>query len=190
MSENFVIDTGKDVVKEQTYKPYGFLPENHPMLRQSIPKCELVLPNTQIDTLIHRLHKTMKDAGGIGLSANQCGINVRMFIMGFGEQVYACINPEVVEQSDELVDEQEGCLSFPGLILRVKRPRWIQAKYINKNGQTVEERFEGLTARCYLHELDHMNGVVFTEKVGRVSLDKAKRKQAKLIKAVERRQRG
>ena len=190
MSENFVIDTGKDVFKEVSYESYGFLPETHPMLRQSIPKCELVLPNTQIDTLIHRLHKTMKDAGGIGLSANQCGINVRMFIMGFGEQVYACINPEVTEQSDELVDEQEGCLSFPGLILRVKRPKWVQAKYTNKFGQTVEEKFEGLTARCYLHELDHMNGVRFVDKVGKVSLAKARRKQAKLIKTIARRKRG
>jgi peptide deformylase len=75
------------------------------------------------------------------------------------------------------------------LILRVRRPSWIQAKYTNKDGQVVEERFEGLTARCYLHELDHMNGVVFTEKVGKVSLDKAKRKQAKLIKTVARRKR-
>ena len=140
----------------------------------------------QIDILIQRLHKTMQEAGGIGLSANQCGVNMRMFIMGFGEQVYACINPEVIEQSDELVDEQEGCLSFPGLILRVRRPRWIQAKYTNKDGETVEERFEGLTARCYLHELDHMNGVVFTEKVGPVSLQKGRRKQQKLIKALTR----
>ena len=107
-----------------------------------------------------------------------------------GEQVYACINPEVIEQSDELVDDQEGCLSFPGLILRVKRPRWIQAKYTNKHGETVEEKFEGLTARCYLHELDHMNGIRFVDKVGKVSLDKARRKQAKLIKAVERRRNG
>ena len=61
MSEDFVIDTGKDVFKEVSHEPYGFLPETHPMLRQSIPKCELVLPNTQIDTLIHRLHKTMKN---------------------------------------------------------------------------------------------------------------------------------
>ena len=190
MSEDFVINTGKDVFKEVSYEPYGFLPEAHPMLRQSIPKCELVLPNTQIDTLIQRLHKTMKTAGGIGLSANQCGVNIRMFIMGFGDQVYGCINPEVVEQSEELVDDQEGCLSFPGLILRVKRPRWIQAKYTNKHGQTVEEKFEGLTARCYLHELDHMNGIRFVDKVGKVSLDKARRKQAKLIKAVERRRNG
>ena len=190
MSEDFVINTGKDVFKEPSYEPYGFLPEAHPMLRQPIPKCELVLPNTQIDTLIQRLHKTMKTAGGIGLSANQCGVNIRMFIMGFGDQVYGCINPEVVEQSEELVDDQEGCLSFPGLILRVKRPKWIQAKYTNKHGQTVEEKFEGLTARCYLHELDHMNGIRFVDKVGKVSLDKARRKQAKLIKAVERRRNG
>ncbi len=189
MSENFVINTGKDVYKETSYEPYGFLPEHHKVLRERIPECELVLPNVQIDTLIHRLHKTMKIAGGIGLSANQCGVNIRMFIMGFGEQVYGCINPEVVEQSDELIDDQEGCLSFPGLILRVRRPSWIQAKYTNKDGQVVEEKFEGLTARCYLHELDHMNGVVFTEKVGKVSLDKAKRKQAKLIKTVARRKR-
>ena len=186
MSDNFVIDTGKDVFKEPKTEAYGFLPEHHEMLRRPIPNLELVLPNTQVDILIQRLHKTMQKAGGIGLSANQCGVNMRMFIMGFGEQVYACINPEVIEQSDELVDDQEGCLSFPGLILRVRRPRWIQAKYTNKNGETVEERFEGLTARCYLHELDHMNGVVFTEKVGPVSLQKGRRKQQKLIKALTR----
>ena len=72
----------------------------------------------------------------------------------------------------------------------MKRPKWVQAKYTNKFGQTVEERFEGLTARCYLHELDHMNGIRFVDKGGKVSLDKARRKQAKLIKAVERRRNG
>ena len=190
MSEDFVINTSENIFKEQNYEPYGFLPETHEMLSRPIPNCNLILPNTQIDTLIYRLHKTMEVAGGIGLSANQCGVNIRMFIMGFGDRVYACINPEVVEQSEELVDDQEGCLSFPGLVLRVKRPKWIQAKYTNKQGETVEERFEGLTARCYLHELDHMNGIRFVDKVGRVSLDKARRKQAKLIKAVERRRNG
>ena len=60
MSEDFVINTSENIFKEQSYEPYGFLPEIHPMLRQTIPNCDMILPNTQMDTLIHRLHKTMK----------------------------------------------------------------------------------------------------------------------------------
>ena len=183
MSEILTINT------EPNITPLPVYGDDYHMLRQKMPLYESPLPNAKMNELSKRLEMTRKLYDGVGLSANQCGVNIRMFIMGFGDQVYACINPEIVEQSEELVDDQEGCLSFPGLILRVKIPRWIQAKYTNKHGEIVEERFEGLTARCYLHELDHMNGIRFVDKVGKVSLDKARRKQAKLIKAVERKKR-
>jgi len=81
----------------------------------------------------------------------------------------------------------EGCLSYPGLMLSVRRPKWVVGKFTNAKGETIEQRFEGLSARCYLHELDHMNGITMLDHVSSFALKRAKTKQEKLLKKVKRR---
>lgn len=122
--------------------------------------------------------------GGIGLSAPQVGMVLRMFVMGSQQGPnYVCINPEVIDASTSSVSGQEGCLSYPALWLNIKRPQWVQARYRTLNGELIEQRFEGLLARCYLHELDHLNGTVFTNHAGKLSLKMAlARQRKKLIK--------
>jgi peptide deformylase len=93
-----------------------------------------------------------------------------------------CINPEVIDVSDEVEKDNEGCLSFPGLYLKVPRPKSIKVKFLNENGEQQEMWLDGVTARCYLHELDHMNGVKFIQKIGPVALSQGRRKQEKLLK--------
>jgi peptide deformylase len=80
----------------------------------------------------------------------------------------------------------EGCLSFPALYCKIERPKWVDVEFTNELGETVQTRLEGLTARCYLHELDHMNGIKFTSHVGPVALQMAKNKQQKRIKSAIR----
>jgi peptide deformylase len=92
----------------------------------------------------------------------------------------------VIEQSDEVIREKEGCLSYPGMFLTVPRPKWIVAEFVNENGQAQQMRFEGITARCFLHELDHMNGVKFVDHVGPVAVRMARQKQQKNIKKFQR----
>ena len=181
------IDTGANVFKEETIEPLPVYTDKHPMLSQRIPEYDVRnIGSPVLAKLIKRLKMTMKLHNGIGLSANQCGVFERVFVIGTEHFQIACINPEIVETSETTKKENEGCLSFPGLSVKVDRPEWIMARYINEEGKQVEVRMEGLTAKCYQHELDHMNGIKFTDRAGKVSLQLAKQRQQKLIKKMVR----
>ena len=181
------IDTGANVFKEETIEPLPVYTDKHPMLSQRIPEYDVRnIGSPVLAKLIKRLKMTMKLHNGIGLSANQCGVFERVFVIGTEHFQIACINPEIVETSETTKKENEGCLSFPGLSVKVDRPEWIMARYINEEGKQVEVRMEGLTAKCYQHELDHMNGIKFTDHVGPVALQLAEQKRKKLLKKIQR----
>jgi peptide deformylase len=187
MSEEFIIDTGAAVAEAENITPLPLFDENHPMLRQVIPEFDIrKLPNALTNKLIKRLKMTMKLHNGLGLSANQCGVFERIFVIGSGENVWACINPKVIASSDDIEKDREGCLSFPGLSVSIDRPKWVEVEYYNENGGQVQMRFDGLTARCFQHELDHMNGVRMIDKVKPLALQMARDKQKKLIKKISR----
>jgi len=189
MSEMFIINTEEGIVKEkeEVIEPLSLFDDNHPMLLQKIPEYDVTrLPNPILGKLIKRLKMTMKLHGGIGLSANQCGIFERVFVLGANDAIWACINPKIINASPDLIREKEGCLSFPGLALGVERHSWVEAEFINEECRVVQMRFEGLTARCFQHELDHMNGIKFTSRVKPLALQLAKKQQQKLIKKITR----
>lgn len=186
MSDILTIDTGAGIIKEEKIDPLPLYDENHAMLQQVIPEYVTPLPNPNMTKLIKRLKMTMKLFGGIGLSANQCGVFERVFIIGTDQFQIACINPSVIESSEDCLNEGEGCLSYPGLQLKIKRPSWIVAEFTDENGQRKQMRMEGITARCFQHELDHMNGIRFTNHVGPVALKLARQKQEKLVKKIMR----
>ena len=189
MSEIFTIDTEEGITKEkeEVVEPLSLFNEDYPMLLQRIPEYDVTrLPNPVLGKLIKRLKMTMKLHGGIGLSANQCGIFERVFVLGANDAIWACINPKIINASPDLIREKEGCLSFPGLALAVERHSWVEAEFINEECKVVQMRFEGLTARCFQHELDHMNGIKFTSKVKPLALQMAKKQQQKLIKKIMR----
>jgi len=189
MSDILTIDTSKNLYANNQLDPLPLYDERHPMMSQSIPEYDTRdLPNRHIESLIARLKITMKLYGGLGLSANQCGVFERLFILGHEDFILSCINPKVVEESKEMVREREGCLSFPGMFLTVERPSWIVAEFVTESGETQRMRLDGITARCYLHELDHMNGVTFTQRVGPTALMLAKKKQSKIMKQIVRKQ--
>ena len=188
MSETFIIDTGTAVPKiEEQIKPLPLYDENHPMLRQAIPEYDTPLPNVNMSRLIQRMKMTMKLYGGIGLSANQCGVFERVFVIGTDQFQIACINPKVINYNAEPIKGNEGCLSFPGLFLNIPRCENVEVEFTDENGQIKTITLEGITARCFLHELDHLNGIRFVEKVGPVALQQGRRKQEKIIKRIARR---
>ena len=186
MSETLVIDTGSGSVIEEQIEPLPIYDENYPMLAMLMPEYKSPLPNPKMTTIVKSLKMTMKLYGGIGLSANQCGIKERVFIIGTDHFQLVCINPKVISTSNDISKENEGCLSFPGLYLKVDRPSSIDVEFTTENGEVKRMHLEGLTARCFLHELDHMNGVRFTGYVKPVALQLARKKQQKIMKKVLR----
>jgi len=182
MSEFLTIDTTQGIFKEERIEPLALYDEYHPALKMKLEEYNTPLPNTPLETLIKRMVMTMKLYGGIGLSANQCGILHRVFVIGIEDYQIACINPKVIEVSTETEIADEGCLSFPGLLLKVERPKWILAEYTNPDGEIVRQKFEGITARCYLHELDHMNGIVYTTRCKPLALKSGLKKVEKFYR--------
>jgi len=128
----------------------------------------------------------MFENGGIGLAAPQIGLNYRMFLIGDSEGAVACFNPKIVEVSKELIYDNEGCLTFPGLYLRIGRPKEVVAEFTDSTGKQQTMTFTEIMARCYLHELEHLDGILYTDKVGKVALQLAKGKQRKYLKKLKR----
>lgn len=171
---------------EEKIEPLQVHNENLPLLSEVMPEFIGVLPNAKMNKLIKRLKMTMKLYSGLGLSANQCGVKERVFVIGTDQFQMACINPKIINVSTELVRDNEGCLSSPALFLKISRPTWIEVEYTNENGKLTQVTLDGLTARCYAHELEHLNGVKFTSHAGPVAMLQAKRKQEKMIKKIVR----
>jgi peptide deformylase len=145
--------------------------------------------NFLTDQSAEQLEKSMIDfmieANGIGLAANQIGITKRVFVMGSHNipgfpAPFAVFNPRIVEASTEMVLDQEGCLSYPGLFLTVKRPSWIVVEYQNSCGDIIDAKFEGYLAKCFQHELDHLDGICFVDKVSPLKLNLAMKKLRKI----------
>ena len=139
----------------------------------------------------NNMFETMKNYGGIGLSANQCGKPYRMFVMGDHPNIkegkkWVCYNPEIKGYSKETIKYKEGCLTFPYLFIDIERPRAVAVVYYDENMKKVEENLTGMPARIYQHEFDHMQGIVFTEKVSKFKLQFAMKKRDNVVKKVKR----
>jgi len=122
---------------------------------------------------------------GVGLSACQVGIETAAFTMGseqYKDKAQIFINPVVLDSSADIVLDTEGCLSFPGVFVKIKRPTWIVAEFWDQNGEKQVGRIEGYDARCYLHECDHLNGIVFKDRVSNLKWDMASKRARKNIK--------
>lgn len=117
----------------------------------------------EIIDILEDMIETMILAPGIGLAAPQVGHSLRMFVMHVDEGVYErIINPEVLKVNG-VSTYNEGCLSFPRMFMDVARPDWIQVRYLNEKGEQVVRERDGLWARCFLHELDHLDGKLFVD---------------------------
>ena len=126
-------------------------------------------PVTAFDAKLHKLlddmRETLIDSNGVGLVAPQVGILRRVFLVDVGlngEDILECINPEILETDGEQ-EGAEGCLSVPGRYGLVKRPYWVKIRAQDRNGDWFEAEGEELIGRCFCHEYDHLDGIVYTE---------------------------
>ena len=154
----------------------------NPLLRIKLSECSSDLDREKVES---QLIDSMKHYQGIGLSANQVGIMERVFVMYSDVkkgEIISCFNPKIITQADTEVVIEEGCLSYPGLWLKVKRPDGIEVEYEDKTGEVQSKAMFGLECRIFLHEYDHMEGTDFTKKVSKIKLDRAKKRQSKMLK--------
>jgi peptide deformylase len=157
-------------------------PDN--FLQKTLPDFDFDNPIVDPSNLEEEMIVLMAEENGIGLSANQVGIDARVFVM-FPRNIpeihtpFALFNPRVLDVSLELEDDEEGCLSFPGLFFKVKRPKSIVVEFLDRARKSYILRLEGIDARCFLHELDHLNGICFTDRISKLKLDLALKKQRK-----------
>lgn len=127
-------------------------------------------------TLLDDMKETLKKADGAGLAAVQVGILRRAVIVDVGDgKPLELINPEIVETSGEQ-EGQEGCLSLPGEWGVVRRPEFVRVRAQNRKGQWCMYKGEGLKARCFCHEIDHLDGIVFTDRAKRMLTDEELRR--------------
>ena len=150
-----------------------------PMIREIMPKFVFAEPSHDPIALAHDLAQTMLENNGLGLASNQMGIPVRAFAIK-AEQIIVCFNPIIVDSSEEQVYLDEGCLSFPGLIVKVKRPATIKVRYTEPNANVVTKEFGGMTARVFQHELDHLDGITFMNRASTLHKNQALARQKKL----------
>lgn len=153
-------------------KEYG-----DPILREKALFVEEITPD--ILNFIKDMAETMYADSGVGLAAPQVGVSKRIITIDEDEEkLLVLLNPEIIKSEGEAVEE-EGCLSVPGVYSEVKRSSKVTVKALNENGDPIEITKEGLTARALQHEIDHLNGILFIDKIGRMErqilLDKLKK---------------
>jgi peptide deformylase len=123
----------------------------------------------------------MKANNALGLAGNQIGLLRRVFVMRTQDgREFGCFNPWIMFGDNDKITGDEGCLSFPNLWLKVERHNKITASYLDNAGKNCIIELEGIDARCFQHELDHLNGITFTEYVSDLKLKMARKKQRKL----------
>ena len=160
---------------------YKLIESNNPLLTIPLSGCS---ENLNRQELKDNIIETMKNFAGVGLSANQCGVMERVFVMYSDlnkKEIIACFNPKIVSESDESILMDEGCLSYPGIWLKVKRPDSIEASYEDEHGKLQEIALFGLECRVFQHEMDHMEGTDFTKKVSKLRLNMAKKRLKKKL---------
>ena len=139
-------------------------PNTHPILHERVKPCSKDLDRPEMSRI---LKENMIHYGGVGLSANQIGIGERVFVMMLNmetEETITCFNPRIIKRYDDNVWFEEGCLSFPDEIINVERPDRIIVKYEDEDKKDHKIKLSGMAARVFLHEFDHLEGIVFTQR--------------------------
>lgn len=156
---------------------------NDPILKSTTQSFDFETPPLVPGRLAEDLADLMIEKNGVGLAAPQVGIPYSVFVVGDPsnkESIMAFFNPKIIDTMGEDVYYEEGCLTYPGLFVKVKRPEQVRLRFTDVNGETTTTKYTGFTARVIQHEYDHLQGIVFTTKATRYHLDQAKRHQKKI----------
>ena len=133
----------------------------HPILRKKTKK---VTDFSKIKEIVKEMKETMERHQGIGLSANQVGLDLSLFVAKYNQKFYAIINPKILKVSKEKEEMLEGCLSLPKILANVKRPKSVALEAFNEKGKKIKLKAKGLLARIFLHETDHLNGILIIDR--------------------------
>ena len=133
----------------------------HPILRKKTKK---VTDFSKIKEIVKEMEETMEKYQGIGLSANQVGLDLSLFVAKYNQKFYTVINPKILKVSKEKEEMLEGCLSLPKILANVKRPRAVVLEGFNEKGKKIKLKAKGLLARIFLHETDHLNGILIIDR--------------------------
>tara|TARA_Y100000996_G_C22454561_1_gene615316 strand:- start:276 stop:887 length:612 start_codon:yes stop_codon:yes gene_type:complete len=159
------------------------LHKSDPLMRKTMPFFDFDNPPIDPIELKNEMIDRMFEEGGVGLAANQIGYEYRAFVMKGAnkEQSMFLVNPEIVEFSKETVVMEEGCLTggCEGIFANITRPEKIVARWQDELGEIRELDFSGMTSRCFQHELDHLNGILFIDHMSRIKYERAVKKKQK-----------
>lgn len=149
---------------------------NDPILTTPCQKFDFKNPPFDPTEFAHQMVRFMYENNGIGLAANQVGVPYSVFCMRGHPENFVCYNPRIVQFSTAQMELEEGCLTYPGLLVKITRPKSIKVRFATPNGETTTRKFTGLTARIIQHELDHLNGIIFYNRANRYHREQALRK--------------
>ncbi len=158
---------------------YSLVPGDAEILRTVTTEWDFENPPQDINELALNMVASLQYHGGVGLSANQVGLPYRIFAMKAATP-FVCINPVLVWWGEEEVELEEGCLTFPGIVAKINRPKHIRVRFNVPSGLAVTKTFTGLTARVVQHEIAHLDGGFFFDGIGRLRMEKALKGSEKL----------
>ena len=169
--------------------------ETNLILRQKCDPFDFNEPIMDPYELVEGLHKIRREGKGVGLAAPQVGLATQVLVIGMGDFTTEGVsdydqcffNPVITRSSDEIELMVEGCLSFPDLVLKVKRPKDIEVTWYSEEGSEVSQSFGGMTSRILQHEIDHLDGITFIKRADRYHLHKAQ-KDRKMLERYRKRQ--
>jgi len=154
-------------------------------LDKQVKDFDIETPPVDPKELKANMVEIMLSNNGIGLAANQVEFDGQVFVMGDKEDnATICINPKILQHTQDTVQDMEGCLSFPGIYVNITRPKDILAEWYDENLEKKTVKIEGYSAKCFLHEWDHLQGVTFKDRVSKLKWDMAQKKARKLLKNV------
>lgn len=162
--------------------------EKDPILRERIPDFDFQNPDIPPAELFESMKESLIHYGGYGLAANQVGIRARMFVFGDIENpdsIVGAFNPRITSEFGDIKKMEEGCLTFPGLFLNIRRHSGIRVRYTTHEGITDTIKFDGVTARIFLHEMDHLNGITFLDRASRLERERGRKKQKIWLRRVK-----
>lgn len=152
---------------------------SNPIIKETLPDFDFTNPPVPPNELARDMVETLYSTDALGLSCNQVGLPYRMFVMA-GNPPVVCFNPVIVDASTEEVELEEGCLTYPGLLCKISRPRHIKVRFTDFTGEVKNEKYTGMSARVFQHELDHLDGIRFFDNLKPLHRERALRKWKQL----------
>lgn len=170
----------------QKIETFFLVDEKDDILRERVPEFDFSGSSIDPVEFASSLVETCKEKSGFGLAANQCGFKHRVFVMGANDDYVAFFNPKIISSSERESLQTEGCLSFPMLALKISRSETIEVEYQDFKGETHQATFSGLSSHIFQHELDHLNGICYTDRAKPMALKMGLKKRGKFHKLITR----